>query len=137
MEPALSTRYFEKSAARVVRVACWLATRPPSGFCLVGCAVAKYTLCSARRASSCAISGFTGGGGGFSTVTEAEEFAVSPRESVQVALTLTGPVVPAVSSEAVLPEPVSLPLPAVQLATVTGTPSGLLHVQLMLEGVPL
>src|SRR6202007_2119279 len=31
---------------------------------------------------------FGGGGGGFSTVTCDEEFAVSPRESVQVALTV-------------------------------------------------
>jgi len=44
---------------------------------------------------------------------------------------------PLVSRDAVLPEPETLPLPAVQLATVTGTPSGLVQEQLMLDAVPL
>src|SRR5258708_35134411 len=92
-------------------------------------------LCRASRASSTAISGFTGGGG-FSTVTEAEEFVVRPRVSVQVALTVTAPEVPVVSSVAVLPEPESLPLPAVQLETVTGTPSGLLQSQVTVTVAP-
>src|SRR5258706_2638156 len=93
-------------------------------------------LCRASRASNWAISGFTGGGGGFSTVSEAEELTVRPSESVQLAVTETAPVVPAVSRVAVLPEPESLPLPAFQFETVTGTPSGLVQLQVMLEEVP-
>jgi len=58
---------------------------------------------------------------------EAEDSPLSPtpkssqsaRESVQVAFTLTGPEMPLVSRDAVLPEPETA-LPAVQLATVTG-----------------
>src|SRR5713226_592862 len=93
-------------------------------------------LCSASLASNCAISGFTGGGG-FSTFTEADPVDVRPRESVQVALTVTVPEVPVVSSVATFPVPESLPLEAVQFETVTGTPSGLLHSQVTVEAAPV
>ena len=38
-----------------------------------------------------AVAACGGGGGGFSTLTCVEAFAVRPRESVQVALMVTGP----------------------------------------------
>ncbi|MGA8488840.1 MAG: hypothetical protein WB711_00375, partial [Terriglobales bacterium] len=78
-----------------------------------------------------------GGGGGFSTVTCVEAGVLSPRESVQVADTVTGPGdAPVVLRVAVLPLPEMVPLVAAQLATVTGTLSGLVHVQVMLELPP-
>ena len=53
---------------------------------------------------------------------------VRPRESVQVALTLTGPgAKPAVLSVAELPVPVTVPAVDVQLATDTGALSGLVQ----------
>jgi hypothetical protein len=57
-----------------------------------------------------------------------------------VALTVIGPEdAPVVLSVAVLPLPEMLPLPllAVQSPTVTGTLSGLVQVQLMVEDVPV
>src|SRR5271157_5493050 len=90
-----------------------------------GTLVGKYTLCNASRASS-ALS--TGGGGGFSTVTWVEACEVRPRESVQVAVTVTGPAgTPAVFRAAELPLPETLPALEVQFATETGTPSGLMQ----------
>src|SRR5207248_8326999 len=78
-----------------------------------------------------------GAGGGFSTVTEALPCAVNPRSSLQVALTLIGPAAaPAVSSVAVLPVPLILPLEAVQLLRLTWRPSGLLQSQVMVEASP-
>src|SRR5580704_7892715 len=59
-----------------------------------------------------------GGGGGFSTVTCVEAGVLSPRESVQVALTVT------------------VPLVAVQFPTVTGTLSGLVQVQVIVALPP-
>ena len=54
--------------------------------------------------------------------------AARPRESVQTALTVTGPGdKPAVFRVAELPVPETVPALAVQLATETGTPSGLVH----------
>jgi len=51
-----------------------------------------------------------------------------PRESVQVALTVTGPGgSPAVFRVAEFPLPVTLPAVEVQFATETGTPSGLVQ----------
>src|SRR5579872_29540 len=86
-------------------------------------------LCRASRASSFTTSGLTGGGGGFSKVTCAEACPVRPRESVQVAVTVTGPVgAPAVLRVAELPLPETVPAVEVQLATETGTLSGLVQV---------
>src|SRR5580698_1337449 len=85
-------------------------------------------LCSDSRASSRTISGLTCGGGGFSSVTCVEAWPLSPRESVQVAVTVTGPAAaPAVLRVAELPPPETAPPVDVQLATVTGTPSGLVQ----------
>src|SRR5579864_232470 len=82
-------------------------------------------LCRARRASS-ALS--TAGGGGFCIVTCVEACPVKPRESVHVALTVTGPAgTPAVFSVAELPLPETVPDVAVQFATDTGTLSGLVQ----------
>jgi hypothetical protein len=79
-----------------------------------------------------------GGGGGFSTVTcalVAGDF--NPRESVQVALTVIVPAeAPAVFSVAVLPLPLMLPPVALQSPTVTGTLSGLVQLQVMVELPP-
>src|SRR5678815_3354239 len=78
-----------------------------------------------------------GGGGGTSTLTCVEPAAVSPRESVQVAFTVMGPAgAPSVFKVAVLPSPDNVPAVAFQPATVTGTPSGLEHVQEMVAGLP-
>src|SRR5262249_10573920 len=78
------------------------------------------------------------GGGGFSTVTwveVGEDF--NPRESVQVALTVIGPAdAPLVLSVAVFPLPLIDPLDALQSPTVTGTPSGLVQLQVMVELPP-
>ena len=61
-----------------------------------------------------------------------------PRESVQVALTVIGPAgAPVVLRVAVLPSPESVPAVAFQPATVTGTPSGLLQVQVTVAGLPV
>src|SRR5277367_3668139 len=76
-----------------------------------------------------------GGGGGFSTVTcvvAAGDF--NPRESVQVALTVIVPAdAPVVFRVAVLPLPLMLPPVALQSPTVTGTLSGLVQLQVMVE----
>src|SRR6202035_4483099 len=85
-------------------------------------------LCNASRCSSFTISMFTGGGGGFSTITWVEAWPVRPRESVQVALTVIEPgEVPVVFRVAELPVPEMVPPLDVQVETVTGTPSGLLQ----------
>src|SRR5271165_5945981 len=82
-------------------------------------------LCSASLASS-ALS--TGGGGGFSMLICVEPWAVRPRESVQIAFTVTGPGDnPAVLKVAELPLPETVPADEVQFATDTGTLSGLLQ----------
>ena len=61
-----------------------------------------------------------------------------PRESVQVALTVIEPAgAPVVFRVAVLPSPESVPAVAFQPATVTGTPSGLLQVQVTVAGLPV
>src|SRR4029077_5957598 len=66
-----------------------------------------------------------------------EERVCKPRESVEVALTVIGPAeAPVVSSVAVPPLPETLPPVAVQPLTVTGTPSGLVQLQLSVEDVP-
>src|SRR5260370_19840837 len=83
-------------------------------------------LCPRASRASRALS--TGGGGGFCTVTCAEPCAVNPRESVQVAVTVTGPAgSPAVFRVAELPVPETVPVLEVQLATETGTLSGLVQ----------
>src|SRR5271169_5967313 len=89
-------------------------------------------LCNASRASRRTISGLTGGGGGFSTVSWVEAWPVRPRVSEQVAPIVTVPgAVPAVRSVAVLPAPESVPLEAFQFETETETPSGLVQLQVM------
>ncbi|MBZ5547149.1 MAG: hypothetical protein LAO22_04165 [Acidobacteriia bacterium] len=78
-----------------------------------------------------------GGGGGLFTVTVLAVEAVKPRESVQVAFTVAGPAeAPVVVRVAELPLPAMLPALEVQLPTVTVALSGLVHVQVMVEGVP-
>jgi hypothetical protein len=78
-----------------------------------------------------------GGGGGFSTVTWVEDCVFRPRESVQVALTVIVPAdAPVVFNVPVLPEPETVPMLLVQPLTVTGTLSGLVQVQLMVELPP-
>src|ERR1700721_1043226 len=81
----------------------------------------------------------SGDGGGFSTITWAVAGAFKPRESVQVALTVIGPgETPDVSRASVLLPLLETPPPlAVQPPTATGTLSGLVQVQLMVDGVPL
>src|SRR5580658_10860159 len=84
-------------------------------------------LCGESRASR-TLSTTGGGGGGFSSVIWVEACPVKPRESVQVAVTLTGPAgAPAVLRVAVLPLPETEPAVEVQLATETATPSGLVQ----------
>ena len=62
---------------------------------------------------------------------------VRPRESVQVALTVTGPAdAPVVFKAAVLSFPEMVPPLAVHPPTVTGTLSGLVQVQLTVALVP-
>src|SRR5579871_1426619 len=83
-------------------------------------------LCRASRASN-ALS--TGGGGGFCRVTCVVACVLKPRESVQLAVTVTGPADnPDVFNTAELPLPETVPPVAVQFATETGTLSGLLQV---------
>ena len=61
----------------------------------------------------------------------------SPRESVQVAVTVIGPLeAPEASRVALLPLGEMLPPLAVQPPTVTWALSGLVQVQLIVEGVP-
>src|ERR1700686_328058 len=80
-------------------------------------------LCRASRDSSALSTG-----GGFSIVTCVEACPFSPRESVQVALTVIEPGgTPAVLRFAELPLPETVPAVEVQLATETGTPSGLVQ----------
>src|SRR5258708_39407454 len=68
------------------------------------------------------------GGGGFSSVIWEVACPVRPRESVHVAVTVTGPAGgPAVVRVAELPLPETVPAVDVQLATETGTPSGLVQ----------
>jgi hypothetical protein len=79
-----------------------------------------------------------GGGGGFSTVTEVEAEAVNPRESVQVAPMLMLPAeAPVVLRVAVFPLPEILPPLAVHPPTVTGTLSGLVQEQLIVDVPPV
>jgi hypothetical protein len=64
-------------------------------------------------------------------------WAVKPRESVQVAPTLIVPGdAPVVFSVAELPLPEMVPLVAVQLETETGTPSGLVQLQVTVALAP-
>jgi hypothetical protein len=94
-----------------------------------------FTLLGNSHSLSLLASG--GGGGGFSTVTWAEFEAVRPRESVQVALAVIVPEgAPVVLRVAVPPSPEMVPPLAVQPLTVTGTLSGLVQVQVSVEGVP-
>src|SRR5579864_6528305 len=89
------------------------------------------------RASLLSSSLTSGEGGGVSMVTWVEAELFRPRESVQVALTVTGPgAAPAVFKLAVLPLPETEPPVAVQLDTLTCMLSGLLQSQLMLAAVP-
>ena len=72
------------------------------------------------------------------TVTVLVVEAVKPRESVQVAFTVTGPAeAPVVVRVAELPLPATLPPLEVQPVTVTVALSGLVHEQLTVEGVPI
>jgi hypothetical protein len=84
-----------------------------------------------------ACGGAGGGGGGFSTVTELVVEAVKPRESVQVALMVMGPdEAPVVERVAEFPLPDILPPLAVHPPTVTGTLSGLVQLQVMVDVPP-
>ena len=94
-----------------------------------------FTLLGKSHSLSLLASG--GGGGGTSTLTVLELVAVRPRESVHVALTVIGPApAPVVLRVALPPSPVTLPPLAVQPLIVTGTLSGLVQVQVSVEGVP-
>src|ERR1035441_3474222 len=100
-----------------------------------GLSVTKYTLWSKSRASSTLSTTGAGGGGGLFTVTALEVEAVKPRESVQVAFTVAVPAdAPVVVRVAELPLPSMLPALDVQLATATVALSGLVQVQVMVEG---
>ena len=81
---------------------------------------------------------FGGGGGGFSTVTCDEEFAVRPRESVQVALTVIvpgeAPVVFRVAGVAAARNRAAARGP---IRHVTGTPSGLVQVHVTVAVPPV
>jgi hypothetical protein len=80
---------------------------------------------------------FGGGGGGTSTLVWAEAFVDKPRESVQVALTVIGPAdAPVVVTVATLPLPETVPPVEDQPETETGTPSGLVQLQVTVTGVP-
>ena len=71
------------------------------------------------------------------SVTVLEVDAVRPRESVQVAFTVVEPAGAAVVVRvAEFPLPETLPALEVQLPTVTVALSGLVQVQVMVEGVP-
>src|SRR6516225_1741567 len=77
------------------------------------------------------------GGGGACTVTAVEAAVFRPRESVQVAFTVIGPGdAPVEFKVAAFPLPETVPLLAVQPETVTGTPSGLVQVQVMVAVPP-
>src|ERR1035438_1254523 len=77
------------------------------------------------------------GGGGFSTVTELVAETFNPRESVQVALTVIGPEdAPVVFNVPVFPLPEMLPLLALHPPTVTGTLSGLVQLQVIVDVSP-
>jgi hypothetical protein len=77
------------------------------------------------------------GGGGLLTVTVVVVEAVKPRESVQVAFIVAGPAVaPVVVRVAESPLPATLPALEVQPPTVTVALSGLVQVQVTVEGVP-
>src|ERR1700752_143256 len=94
-------------------------------------------LCSASLvSSSCTVGPEGGGGGGISTVTSAFADVFNPRVSVQTALTVTVPAPGGVFNVAVFPVPETLPPVAVQLATVTGTESGLVQVHETLTLAP-
>src|SRR5271154_1579884 len=94
-------------------------------------------LCNESRASSRAISGLTTGGGGYSIATGVEAWPVRPRESVQAAPTVTDPgATPEVSRVAEFPLPETDPPVDVQLATDTGTPSGLVQDAVRLTAPP-
>jgi hypothetical protein len=70
-------------------------------------------------------------------VTVVEEAVVNPRESVQAVPTVIEPVrTPAVLRVAAVPLPETLPLLAVQLATDTEPPSGLMHLAAKLTAPP-
>ena len=72
------------------------------------------------------------------TVTEADAEAFKPRESVQVALTVTAPgVAPVVFKVAEFPLPEMLPELALHPATVTGTLSALVHVHEIVDEPPI
>src|SRR5437899_11446078 len=79
-------------------------------------------LCKRKRSSSSMLTGRSW------IVTCVEACPAKPRESVQVALTVTGPAgTSAVVRVAELPLPETVPAVEVQLATETGTPSGLVQ----------
>jgi hypothetical protein len=85
-----------------------------------------------------ACGGGGGGGGGLLTVTELVVEVVNPRESVQVAFTVTEPgEAPVVVRVAEFPLPETLPPLEVHPPTVTGTLSGLVHVQVMVDVPPI
>src|ERR1700730_2820769 len=78
-----------------------------------------------------------GGGGGFSTVTCVEPCAVRPGASVAVAFTVMAPgAAPVVFTVAVLSLPLMVPAELVQFDTVTGTLSGLLALQVIVDVLP-
>jgi hypothetical protein len=84
-----------------------------------------------------ACGGGGGGGGAAFTVTVLEFVAVKPRESVQVAVTVTGPAeAPVVVRVAELPLPEMLPPVEVHPPTVTVALSGLVQLQVMVEDPP-
>ena len=94
-------------------------------------------MCIRDRSHWLSFDAFGGGGGGFSTVTGVEACPVRPRESVQLAPTVIVPGdVPAVSSVAELPLPEMFPALAVQPETETGTPSGLVQLQVTVTLAP-
>ena len=84
------------------------------------------------------VGGGGGGGGGVAlTVTLLDVEAVKPRESVQVAFTVTVPAeAPVVVRVAELPLPAMLPPLELQPPTVTVALSRLVQVQVMVEDVP-
>src|SRR5437868_15419047 len=79
----------------------------------------------------------SGATAGTSTFTLAFPVALRPRSSVQVALTETGPAcMPAVSSVALPSVPETLPADATQLLIETLRLSGLVQVQVTVDGLP-
>src|SRR6266849_2329587 len=93
-------------------------------------------LCRASLVSSSWTVGPEGGGGGISTVTRVLAEVLSPRVSVQMAPTVTVAGLGPVFKVAVFPVPEMLPPVAVQLATATGTESGLVQVHETLTVAP-